>query len=111
MKYVKFFLLWVALLFVMVCIFCIDSNNMDGEALKDIFWGISAVISFLLTVFITMVPGYNKVQKMKAKIPALESDVAALSERREHQLEQANKVLDKYLSHENSDCNRKFSCR
>ena len=58
------------------------------------------VVAFFITLLGSFILEYNKVQRTKAKIPGLQKDVDALFERRDHQLEQANKVLDKFLVHE-----------
>ena len=60
---------------------------------------LSMLIAFALAVVSSFIIHYNKTQKTKAYIASLKADVTALEERRKHQLEQANKVLDKYLEH------------
>ena len=114
MKYLKPFLLWIGIGFVIACLFAMnpkcnetigtyvteDGETVEEEQIKTPFLFASLGISFVVTTLVLMVPGYNKIQKTKAQLPSLEANVKALEERREHQLEQANKVLDKYLAHE-----------
>ncbi|MBR4994075.1 MAG: LemA family protein [Lachnospiraceae bacterium] len=114
-KFFGLLAIWAVLAFIIGCLFalndkCIEPVNPNAATveeqqetqLKKPFLIISMAVSLVLTLGGAMVPGYNKVQKTKASIPSLEKDVAALDERRAHQLEQANKVLDKYLAHESA---------
>ncbi len=72
----------------------------DDVDIPKVVSGILLVVTLLITLCGAIIIDYNKAQKFKAGIPSLSKDVEALEERREHQLEQANKVLDKFLSHE-----------
>ena len=114
-KFFGLFAIWAVLAFIIACLFatndkCLEPVNPNATTLeeqqetmiKTPFAIISMAISLILTLGGAMVPGYNRVQKVRASIPSLEKDVAALDERRTHQLEQANKVLDKYLAHESA---------
>lgn len=72
----------------------------DEAGIPKVVSGICLVVTLLITLCGAIIIDYNKAQKFKAGIPSLKKDAEALEERREHQLEQANKVLDKFLSHE-----------
>ncbi len=116
MKFVKILGAWLVIAFIIACLFSmndfalepVDPNAVSEEGvepekqMKQVFIFVSLGISFVLTLGGILVMENNRIQKIKARIPSLEGDVAALNERRTHQLEQANKVLDKYLAHESS---------
>lgn len=72
------------------------------EQMKGIYFVISALIAAVMTLGILILTDANQAQRLKASVSSLRLDVVALEERREHQLNQANRVLDKYLSHENA---------
>ena len=72
------------------------------EQAKGKYMIYSILGSFLTTFIVFTGADNNKAHHLKASIPALEKDVIALEERREHQLDQANRVLDKYLNHKNT---------
>lgn len=86
--------MWIASLFIPAAFLPADSE------IPGVVCGILMIVTLLITLGGMIIIDYNKAQKFKAGIPGLQKDVEALSERREHQLEQANKVLDKFLSHE-----------
>lgn len=90
---VVFVVLWLCMLF-------FSSVFMSNGHISDMAARISAIISLVIVLIGEFIIEYNKVQRIKATIPGLKKDVEALEERREHQLEQANKVLDKFMTHE-----------
>lgn len=72
------------------------------EAMKEKYF-LYAILCGLATAYLIIIVGdNNKAQHLKARIPALSNDVISLDERRIHQIDQANRVLDKYLNHKNS---------
>ena len=89
-----FIVLWVITLIV-------PSLFIQGE-IPQYVYSILLVVALLFTFGGLLASDYNKIQKVKATIPGLRKDVEALKERRNHQLDQANRVLDKYLAHEKS---------
>ncbi len=72
----------------------------DEAEIPKVVSGICLIVTLFITLGSALVIDYNRAQKFKAGIPGFKKDVEALEERREHQLEQANKVLDKFLAHE-----------
>ncbi len=72
----------------------------DEAEIPNVVSGICLIVTLLITLGSALAIDYNRAQKFKAGIPGFKKDVEALEERREHQLEQANKVLDKFLAHE-----------
>ena len=103
MKYLKFFGLWFVLFWVVFLFLCyIPACQDDVTGITDFATLICCTVSLLVTFVVFLISDFNKIQKTKAQIPSLEANVKALEERRTSQLEQANKVLDKYLNHENA---------
>lgn len=96
-NYFLMLLVWVVAFFLIFIGFCTDEGLTDaqlGYRMK-----LSMLIALALTVVGAFILLYNKAQKNKAYITGFKADVCALEERRKHQLEQANKVLDKYLDY------------
>ena len=95
----------VLLIVIWVVLWCasllIPAAFMPDEAeIPNVVSGICLIVTLLITLGSALAIDYNRAQKFKAGIPGLKKDVEALEERREHQLEQASKVLDKFLAHE-----------
>ena len=97
-KVILLIVIWMILWF--VSLFIPAAFLPDDKDIPKYVNGICLIVTLLITLCGAIIIDYNKAQKFKAGIPGLKKDVEALSERREHQLEQANKVLDKFLSHE-----------
>lgn len=107
------FAIWIALWIVSLFIFYAipaanhdvtyyDDNNeayVESE-IKDSWANAGILIAFAITLASVVIIDYNKIQHLKADIPGYQNDVAAYEDKREHQIDQANRVLDKYLSHE-----------
>ena len=72
----------------------------DEAEIPNVVSGICLIVTLLITLGSALAIDYNRAQKFKAGIPGFKKDVEALEERREHQLEQASKVIDKFLAHE-----------
>jgi len=60
------------------------------------------ICTIALAFIASMVTSYNNIQKIKSKLPKLEADIKSVKKMRNSLLEKANKVEDKYLSHESS---------
>lgn len=104
-------ILWLIWLFVVQAIpgstYDKDYTNENGEVyteaeIKDSWASVGGLVSLFVTLASVIIIEYNRVQPIKASIPGLKNDVVAYEEKRNHQLDQANRVLDKYLSHEKS---------
>ena len=104
-------ILWLIWLFVVQAIpgstYDKEYTNESGEIyteaeIKDSWAGAGGLVSLFVTLASVIIIEYNRVQPIKASIPGLKNDVVAYEEKRNHQLDQANRVLDKYLSHEKS---------
>ncbi len=91
------FVVWLVAFFLIFCVFCSEEGLTEAQLSHQM--RLSMLIAFALTFVGAFVIQYNKTQKTKAYITSLKADVTALEERIKHQLEQANKVLDKYLEH------------
>ena len=76
------------------------SITTSEEAVKDNYFAYAILCGLITTGAFFTITDSNKAQQLKAKIPSLEADVLTLEERREHQISQANRVLDKFLNQE-----------
>ena len=91
------FIAWLVLFGITFIAFCAEEGLSDAQL--DARMKYSMLIALVIAVVGVIIVNYNKTQKTRAYANGFKADVAALSERRDHQLDQANKVLDKYLEH------------
>ncbi|MBR4707163.1 MAG: LemA family protein [Pseudobutyrivibrio sp.] len=104
-------ILWLVWLFVVQAIpsstYEKEYTNESGETyteseIKDSWASAGGLVALCITLASLIIVDYNRLQPIKASIPGLKNDVLAYEEKRAHQIDQANRVLDKYLSHEKS---------
>lgn len=114
-RYLVIFVVWGFLFMFWYCFFSLREGTTQkiveidkkGQkhvetTLKDEYDKLSALLAVVCVSVGTIVVDYNRIQRMKADIPNFRGDVQALEERRERQLNQANRVVDKYMAHEKS---------
>ena len=73
----------------------LPGEEIDARYNKYIFIG-----GILLALIISAIRGYNAIKKAKAKIPKLKADIESVKKMQSNLLDKANRVSDKYLSHE-----------
>ena len=107
-KILKFGITLIASCFVILCIFAImaDENGIDTKYNKLIF-----ILGAVLAVAISIISSYNKIQQIKAKIPKLIADIESVKKMRDSLVNKANRVVDKYIIHENDVMNNFASAR
>lgn len=104
-RYLICILMWFILWMTWEIIFAdFDGAVKDEETLEltDEYDTLAVLLAVLCVTGGAAVVDYNRIQKLKAKIPGLRGDVQALEERRVHQLDKANRLVDKYMAHEKS---------
>lgn len=72
----------------------------DEEEISDFFSNLAFILGVLTGLILTIILKYNRMNRLKQQIKKYRSNISIYTKKSEKLLKKANKVSDKYMSHE-----------